>query len=484
MSAKSRPDIDHVPGEPAKNFFVNMLTRDIELKDAVLDLLDNCVDGALRTLSEQTKKKKRTERTGKPLDKFWAKITLKPDRFVIEDNCGGIPWKLAHDYAFRMGKPSAFERAEGTIGMVGIGMKRAIFKIGRECFVHSNHEDETFLVTIEPQWFKENGNWDFPAEREKPHSKNFGTIIEITQLNEAVAAAFEPGSTFRKDFLTRIGESYSYLIDKGFSITVNDAPVERKAVKVFFETPTNKPKWGGLIQPYVFSGRYGDVDVFFAIGYRTSIQTAEEIDADKEAAFAAKHAGWTVVCNDRVVVSNDQSILTGWGFGGVPGFHTQFSAIAGIVEFRSENTFDLPLTTTKRGLESSKPIYTIVRSRMQEALKYFTRHTNRWKGREEELKDHFRKLEKEAQGYDLTGLKEMATEVRMSPSANMPGFRVFKPSLPEKGKISSVRRVSFVKPIAEITMVSQFLFDEEREASEVGQNCFERTLDEARSRRR
>ena len=33
---------------PAKHFFVEMLTRDIELQDAILDLLDNCVDGAMR----------------------------------------------------------------------------------------------------------------------------------------------------------------------------------------------------------------------------------------------------------------------------------------------------------------------------------------------------------------------------------------------------------------------------------------------------
>ena len=33
---------------PTKRFFVEMLVRDIELKDALLDLLDNCVDGVMR----------------------------------------------------------------------------------------------------------------------------------------------------------------------------------------------------------------------------------------------------------------------------------------------------------------------------------------------------------------------------------------------------------------------------------------------------
>ena len=35
--------------DPAKRFFVEMLTRDIELQDSILDLLDNCVDGAMRS---------------------------------------------------------------------------------------------------------------------------------------------------------------------------------------------------------------------------------------------------------------------------------------------------------------------------------------------------------------------------------------------------------------------------------------------------
>ena len=37
-----------VDATPVKSFFVEMLTRDIELVDAILDLLDNCVDGILR----------------------------------------------------------------------------------------------------------------------------------------------------------------------------------------------------------------------------------------------------------------------------------------------------------------------------------------------------------------------------------------------------------------------------------------------------
>lgn len=481
MAKKATEEIEKVAGDPAKNFFVNMLTRDIELHDAILDLLDNCVDGALRVLSEKPNKAGNNE---KDLKGFQASITINPKEFKIEDNCGGIPWKIAKNYAFRMGKPKEFEKPEGTIGMVGIGMKRAIFKLGRECYVHSHHREDSFLVTVPETWFaEENKEWDFPAERERPISNNYGTIIEVSKLTEPVAAAFQSGSAFRATFEDRIGDSYSYLIDRGFVIEVNGKPVKRKSVRIFFEDPDNKKRWGGLIQPYVFRGKVENVDVFFAIGYRTAIQNEAERDQDRTGAFAEKDAGWTVVCNDRVVISNDRTILTGWGFGGVPAFHTQFSAIAGIVEFSSENTYDLPLTTTKRGLDSSRTVYTLVRSRMQEAVKFFTRHTNRWKGREDDLKDHFRKLERDGQGYDLAGLRSMAKAVTLNRVKNMAECRVFAPDLPDRNEDSNRRRISFSKTIDEVNDVSQFLFDDQRPANDVGLAAFDRVLQEARRKK-
>jgi hypothetical protein len=39
---------DDIYGGPQKRFFVSMLTRDIDLDDAILDLIDNSVDGVMR----------------------------------------------------------------------------------------------------------------------------------------------------------------------------------------------------------------------------------------------------------------------------------------------------------------------------------------------------------------------------------------------------------------------------------------------------
>jgi hypothetical protein len=464
----NKPPITEVTAFPAKSFFVSMLTRDIELQDAVLDLLDNCVDGAIRTRS-------REDRDADSFKGFWAKIEFSEKQFVIEDNCGGIPWKLAEEHAFRMGKPDGTQPEKGTIGIVGIGMKRAIFKMGHECHVHSNHLADSFLVTIKPSWFDNDKNWKFDAEREKSTSKTHGTIIEISELNDATKLAFNRASSFRETFPDAVAEAYSYLIEKGFSVTINGVAVKRHPVKLCFEDKGKPKAKSDVIRPFIYTAAINGVNVFFAVGYRSRLATAEEQEDESDASFAASEAGWTVVCNDRVVLSNDRGVPTGWGFGGVPNFHNQFSCIAGVVEFESADTAKLPLTTTKRGVDTSRDIYTLVRQKMQEGLKHFTRNTNRWKGSETELKRRF----DDAPFLGLSELKEIAARMPLITIAGKFPQRQFKPSLPEKKKLITEKRISFKKPIKEIESVSAVLFDESREANDVGEECFNRFLAQA-----
>src|ERR1700686_3927704 len=81
---------------PTKRLFVEMLTRDIELEDAILDLLDNSVDGAMRSHGYDPQ-------ADRPYEGFSASLHFSTERFVIADNCGGIPKEL-RDSAFRLGR--------------------------------------------------------------------------------------------------------------------------------------------------------------------------------------------------------------------------------------------------------------------------------------------------------------------------------------------------------------------------------------------
>ena len=68
-------------GSPTKEFFVEMLTRDIELNDAILDLLDNCLDGVVRSCPERKKLE-----DDQYYRSYCAEINISKDSFTRQES--------------------------------------------------------------------------------------------------------------------------------------------------------------------------------------------------------------------------------------------------------------------------------------------------------------------------------------------------------------------------------------------------------------
>ena len=154
-----------VKASPTKRFFVDMLTRDIELADAILDLLDNCVDGILRSNEDDLAGEA-------PYTGYYAEISLSEKKFSIRDNCGGIPRKLAVEYAFMMGRPEDEDDTDiPTVGMYGIGMKRALFKMGTVSKVTTQTKDNSFEVNIPKSWLTDDNDWALSLNEITHHLK-------------------------------------------------------------------------------------------------------------------------------------------------------------------------------------------------------------------------------------------------------------------------------------------------------------------------
>ena len=73
------------------------------------------------------------------LSRFKISVTAVEDRFQIEDNCGGITLDDAVNYAFTFGRQEEDQTENFSIGVYGIGMKRAIFKIGNSISITSTY---------------------------------------------------------------------------------------------------------------------------------------------------------------------------------------------------------------------------------------------------------------------------------------------------------------------------------------------------------
>ena len=466
--SKAQEQYAPVSAAPVKSFFVSMLTRDIKLEEAILDLLDNCVDGILRT---------RKVDSNKPYIGYRAEIEFDEQTFSISDNCGGIPWSLSQ-YAFRMGRdPQREPESAGVVGTYGIGMKRAIFKMGKGCAISTQSGSDQYRVDITPQWVDDEDDWDIPVHRRDESMEEDGTVIVVGDLHEGISTNFaDDNGDFSRELARLISSHYAYIIEKGLEVKVNGQVVEPISRGLLFGTARNGSD--DVIQPFLYNATTDrNVEVFVAVGFTGPIPSQDEIANEQvEKQRSTEDAGWTVICNDRAVLHCDRSELTGWGVSGVPRYHTQFIAISGIAEFRCDDPAELPTTTTKRGVDASSILYLQVKDKMREGMKLFTDYTNRWKGRTEESRPQF-----EAPSLSLLELKAKTSEVRMSATRrSIPGSVQYKPELPRPLDLEPrKRRISFTKEIDEVSKVASFLFDDPKALpSDVGEKCFDLLLEE------
>jgi len=272
--------------------------------------------------------------------------------------------------------------------------------------------------------------------------------------------------------------AYSFLISRGFAVWINEVPVEAELPSLLWEKPGaekgSKPK----IRPYFFEGNINGVDVFVSVGFRRADVTDEDSDDPNETRYETDHAGWTVLCNDRVIVHCDRGITTGWGYSDVPSYHNQFRAISGFVEFRAPNPKLLPMTTTKRGVNTNSETYMAVLQRMAEGVKLFTRFTHDWKGLEEKQRAMFKACEP----VPVPRLRQYAHKyARLIKTCGDNAGKKSTPALPSQPHERTELRISFVRPIKEIEKVSELLFDSaEGEPAKVGARCFDIQLDRAK----
>lgn len=465
-------------GSPTKDFFVRMLTRDIDLNDSILDLLDNCLDGVVRQ-KELAKKEDSVEY----YKNYYAHINISESEFLIEDNCGGIPREVAEKYAFRMGRSSEKSDEElPTVGIYGIGMKRAIFKIGRSAEVITRNASQLYKVIIPIGWESDGDNWDFPIEdlEDSTVLPEGGTIIKISNINSGVKENWDSDDKkeqFIDKIIKAIQQSYSFIIKKGFKIDINEKVVNSLPINLLFAKGTS-----ATIQPYMYQQEFGDVYVSLAVGFYAPTPSPDELDDEATMKRSTADAGWTVICNDRVVLYNDKTHLTGWGEAGVPQYHTQFIGIRGIVIFKSSNPQNLPMTTTKRGIDTSSSIYAVVKDRMREGLKIFTSYTNKWKGRNEEEREYSNKASEIAinELTDTQAKIEATTDVKFKKSRN--GY-VYKPNLPKPKTDRPYKRISFCRDEEEINIVKELLYSDRDipiTPSQVGEKCFDIVLSQAK----
>lgn len=323
---------------PTKGLFVSMLVRDIGTARAIIDLVDNAVDGARRT---------------KPDDKFtglWIRLTIDKHQFRIADNCGGMTIDTARKYAFRFGRPSESPRTAHSVGQFGVGMKRALFKLGDKFSIESTTKSSLFKVDVDVNSWQQDDKWEFEFSEidefpENPEIEG-GTIITVSSLYPGISNLFD--ETFLSRFRLELEDAHLQIMDQGLAISVNGIPLKSRPLTLLQATDL-KP-----IYKEVVLGNDNETKVNVKLYAGISDRNPSE-------------AGWYVFCNGRLLLGADQSLTTGWGENQeatLPKYHNVYARFRGYAFFDSDDTSQLPWNTTKTGVDADSPKYRTIRLEM------------------------------------------------------------------------------------------------------------------------
>lgn len=422
---------------PTKDFFVRMITRDISLEDCLLDLIDNCLDGARRKIAASGGQDAIVD----SYEGFRAALHIDPEEFRIEDNCGGISIADAIDYAFHFGRRTdAPTEGDFAIGLYGIGMKRAILKMGKDIEIYSSTAEEAFLCKIDVDEWLENKEWEFDLD-DAEKIEGTGTVIRISELHKGISEEF--GDEAFANGLTRIiSRDYTRFIDKDFQITVNGTSVKGHQYAV---------RESEEFQPYrkAYKDESG-VNVEILAG----MAAPPPDDLEPSEIREADYFGWFVLCNDRVVLAADKTDHTIWSDEGFPRWHPQYNGFMGMVLFNANDPNLLPWTTTKRDIEESSSLYRRAVNEMKTATQPWIDYTNRRKADLEEAKQKER----------------AASTVALFTIRENPTFRV--PILPDKPKIA-MANILYQKPVSEVRKAGIALGNQNMSYRSVGEMTFD-----------
>ncbi len=351
---------------PKKRFFIEMFTRDISLEECILDLMDNSIDGLVRSrgLTPQQLSRGIFEHgNGLPNESERPTIDLEysEKQVTIKDTCGGIEYDYALQEAFNFGHSA--NKNDGHLGVYGIGLKRALFKLGDHFEIKSQTLQDGFSCVLDVKdWLKEDSkleDWKIPLEKTcGADAATAGTSITVTNLHREVRARLGDG-TLATRLAREIAVTYAFFLEKYVNVRVNGDLITP------YEIPLAASKTG--------KAHYEELNPEAGVKVRIYASVAAP---DERGQWVLDRAGWYVACNGRIVLHADQTHRSGWGIEPLPKFHPKFRQFIGIVFFEADDPHKLPWTTTKRGLNQESAVYLQIRGKMASAatpvLNYLT----------------------------------------------------------------------------------------------------------------
>ncbi|GGA01899.1 hypothetical protein GCM10010923_08260 [Blastomonas marina] len=425
---------------PEKRLFISLLTRDIPLADAFLDLVDNSINSVLANFSKDLSSAAGYVKVleGK-ISRPPAKIDIQIDgnEVKISDDSTGISFTSARDHVFQFGRASNERHPDDRLSVYGVGLKRAIFKIGNHIKINSKHAEGGFSTDLHvDKWESDKRNpWVIDIEKGKKAPASTGTTISIKDLYPEVKRRISDG-LFIGELIRKMQRAYEFFLKKVVRIFVNKQEIEPFGLSV---------------------GENVSSDTFEMDGVSCNI-VAGVGTPDARGFFVDDKAGWTIFCNGRALLFADKSALTGWsGSPELPLFQPKHRPFVGFVFFVASDPEKLPWTTTKGAINRESEVWQEARKKMVSVGRQVTGFLDR--------------------RYDNEGTKVSRSEVATISGSSTTALKMslskkteFK--IPQKKGPETIR-IQYDAELEKVDAIREYLGKRRMSGSDVGRRTFE-----------
>lgn len=333
----------------APDYLVNILTKDITAKESIFELVDNAVDAARDRLLKQ--KKPELDKYGLPNNYVgnWVTIRFGRESVAFLDNCSGIAEEALTDRTFVIG---AMSQHPYGIGRFGIGLKRALFRLGTKYALSTDTETFAAKMQFGSEHLEKSASTLIATRR--PSSGRAKTFIHISGLREGVRHEFGAES-WVEELSKSLSRRYGLFIEKGFKICVNGRCIPSFGPKIRNPGPVKARASNLLATEYV--------RVFIDSGMHEEYRLTSEDDYNNiKIQDLTDQYGWYFVCNDRIVEVAKHEPTLGWS----AKWHQEYYGFVGWVRFVAEDVAHLPWDTKKSLIDPNSAVFRAISSELQQ----------------------------------------------------------------------------------------------------------------------
>jgi hypothetical protein len=328
-----------INGTPEKRLYWSII-QDYAPETAICELIDNAIDNW---------------RLGGQHSGLKIEVMISPERGYISvtDDGGGV--RKDHLYALIAPGASTNQSFNDTIGVFGVGTKRAVVALGREVSIKTRFADQaTYQIRIDEEWLA-SSDWMLEAARVADIPRGTTQV----QINDLRFTFDEKSIEYLRE---SVSERYGVLLSKHrIAIVFNESDVLATKFDYWCYPPEFGPRVVRFTVPSSDPSAIGDVDVEITSG----------LIADRDAVL--ENYGVTFYCNDRLVEKHVRKKEVGYYVASEAGVPHPDASLCRVIVCLKGSARDMPWNSSKNSINFQHPTFQNISLDIIKYVRHFTK---------------------------------------------------------------------------------------------------------------